>query len=109
MREGNIFSLSTLAGGGYPHPANGGVTPFPGQDGRYPIPGLDRGLPHPRFEQGGTPIQGLDKGGTLGYLPPHPGLDGVPPPIQETEQHIEHLLRDGRYALAFTQKDFLVT
>ena len=107
MKEGNIFTLSTLAGGGgIPLPANGGggtrsqvwtggVTQFPGLDGgRYPIP---------RSRQGGTPIPGLD-GGTLEY-PPHPGQvpgqdRGYPgvPPCQDTEQHSEHLLHGGRYA-----------
>ena len=65
MREGNIFSLFTLAGGG--------VVPIPGLDGRgYPNPDLDREVPHPA--DGGYPIPGLDRG------VPHPrsGPGGIP-------------------------------
>ena len=54
MGEGNIFSLSTLAGGvphprsvsggEVPHPRSGwGNTPSQGLGGGYPIPGLDGG------------------------------------------------------------------
>ena len=95
MREINIFSLSTLAGGG-----GGGAIPRSGQGKGYPIPSLDRG---------GTPIQVRMGGvGTLsrsgqGGIPP--GLDGVTPTPQDwigypsgEEKHSEHLLRGGRYA-----------
>ena len=83
-REGNIFSLSTLAReggtpsqvwtrgvphprsrwGGGPHPADRGRYPVPGLNRGYPAPGLDWGvphsrsrqeIPHPRSEQRGTP------------------------------------------------------
>ena len=106
-REGNIFSLSTLAGGG--------GYPFPGQDwggGGYPIPrsgcedtlgcaphsgcprsGWEGGNPHPELD-GGTP---LSRAGWGTSPPPH-GQDwmGYLPPNRE--QHSEHLLQGGRYA-----------
>ena len=66
MREGNSFSLSTLAGWG------------------YPVSGLDWGVPHPRSRQGGTPSQGWT--GVLhsadgGY--PHPRSRWGYPPVQD--------------------------
>ena len=82
MREGNIFSLFTLVGGGgVPHPRSGW------------------GLPHPA--EGGTPSKIMTGGyprvppvqDWMGY--PNPGLDGVPPvqgwmrytpPRQQSEQ-----------------------
>ena len=99
MREGNIFSLFTLAGGGglCPRSRKGG-------GGRYLIPGLDKGLPHPadrggwsssQVWMGGTPIQGHFRGG---IPPPIQDWNGVPPPPplnQETDQQSEHLLRGG--------------
>ena len=70
MREGNIFSLPTLAGGGGAHSqvrtGGGGNTPSQVWTERVPLPSRS----DPRSE-GGTP--GLDRG------IPHPGLVGVPP------------------------------
>ena len=68
MREGNIFSLFTLVGGGYPIPGLGGGrgtqsqvwvggTPSQVWVGGYPISGLG----------GGYPITDLDGGGYPGY------------------------------------------
>ena len=96
MREGNIFSLSTLAeGGGYPVPGPDGGVPYPRSRWGYPIPGLDRGVPHSRSRWEGYPIPGPD-GGTpsqvwMGVSDPRsrwgypiPGLDrGVPHPRSE--------------------------
>ena len=82
MREGNISSLSTLAGGGGgPH---------------YSQVWTGEGVLHPKSRQGCTPIQvrsqvGMGGRGTLSRsgqgVPPAqdwmsypPGLDGVPPP-----------------------------
>ena len=102
--------------GGVPHPRSGEGEPIPRSE-------QGRGIPHSRSRWegtpsqvwiGGTPFPGQDGGvphprsgwgrGTLGY--PFPNQDwmwyslcqGYPPPIQETEQHSEHLLRGGRYA-----------
>ena len=72
MREGNIFSLLTLAGGGIPHSRSrqgvphladcgvphsrsrmGGVGVLhPVLDRGYPIPGPDRGYPIPGLDEG---------------------------------------------------------
>ena len=90
-RKGNIFSLSTLAGGstlsqvwkgGYPIPGldGGGWYPIPGPDWGYPTPGpggvtpsqVWMGVLHPRSRWGWYPILL-----TGGY--PHPRLDGVLP------------------------------
>ena len=80
MREGNSFSLFTLAGGGggCPIPGPDGGYPILGPDGGYPIPGLGGGCPfcwwgdpHPRSGLEGAHQQN-------GYL--NPRLDGVPPP-----------------------------
>ena len=66
MREGNIFSLITLAGrgGGVPYPRSRWEVPHPrsGRGGGYPIL-LTRGVSHLRSGQGGYPIPGLDGGG----------------------------------------------
>ena len=66
MREGNIFSLPTLAGGGG-YPVSGlaglgwGGYPLSGLGGGYPIPGLGRGVPRPR-SRWGYPISCLGRG-----------------------------------------------
>ena len=44
MTEGNVFTLSTILGGGYPIPGLG-------RRG-YPIPGPGRGVPHHRSREG---------------------------------------------------------
>ena len=92
MREGNIFSLSTLMRREYSPPGDGGV----------PHPRSGWGVPHPRSGWEGTPFQVWMAGTPLPGLdgdnpPPLLGLDaGTPPPIhRETEQHSEHLLRGG--------------
>ena len=121
MREGNIFSLFTLAGGGYPipgpdgrvhHPADGeGGTTSMVWRGGYPVPGPDRGVPCPRSgwgvphpADGEVPPSKIRMG-----VPPCPRLDGVPPiqdcmgylplsktawgpPHQKTDQQNKHLL-----------------
>ena len=99
MTEGNIFSLSTLAGRGYPI--------LPTWRG-YPILGLDsEGVPHPRSGWWGAPIPGMDRevtpsqvwiGGTpillMGVHPSKTRMGGVPcstpyqawmvyPPVQD--------------------------
>ena len=119
MREGNIFSLSTLAG-------------------RVPCPRSGRGVPHPRSRLGITPFQvwiGGPHHDDVGYSiqdqkgvppsrtgwgthPPPPVLDGVPPiqdlmgyppsktgwgtfppqPNQVTDQQSKHLLHSGQCA-----------
>ena len=71
--------------------------PLPRSGWGVPILGLGgQGTPS-QVRMGGTPSQVQD---WMQYPPPHPGLDGVPPPPhhQETDQHNEHLLRGGRYA-----------
>ena len=91
MREGNIFSLFTLAGGGEGYPISGldgggvphyssrwGDTPSQVQTGGYPIL-LTGGVPHPRSQwvppsaEWGTPLSQPWIGGTpisrMGYLP----------------------------------------
>ena len=140
MREGNSFSLSILAGRGVPCPRSGwgvphprlrqgvahprsrqvgtpsqvqmGGTPSQVWTGRYPIPGLDGGThsadggyPHPRSGQ-------IPQG-----TPPHPRLDGIPPPSKTgwgTPSHPPISKASTCYAaggvpIAFTQEDFLVT
>ena len=71
MREGNIFSLSTLArkgGGGERYPilltGGGGGTLSQVWTGGYPIPGMDGGVSYPRSRWGGgTPSQVWTRGG----------------------------------------------
>ena len=102
MREGNIFSLSTLAGGG-----------------GYSVPGLDGVVPHPRsgwegypiLVMRGYPIQDHDGGLPWGtpsskteWGTPHPGLDGVPPPPSNASA----CCAARGMPLAFTQEDFPV-
>ena len=100
MREGNIFSLFTLAGWGggqggkYPIPGQDKGVSLPGPDGEgvphpadrvgYAIPGMDGEVSHPR-SGGGYPIPGLDGGvpnprSRQGEYP-IPGLDGGVYPI----------------------------
>ena len=105
MGEGNIFSLSTLAGrgvprprsrwGGLPHLRSGWGYPVPGLGGGaggYPISGLGKGVPHLRSGWGvphprsgwwgvtqGTPNQVWIVGGYLGYPLTRSGWWGVPP------------------------------
>ena len=111
MREGNSFSLSTLAGGGggtlsrvwmgesTPFQVwTGGVThpkvqtrgyPIQDQDGGYPIQGMDGGYPI-QDQDGGYPIHTLDRGypiqdqdrGTRDWMGYPHQQNGVPPPIQ---------------------------
>ena len=125
MREGNIFSLFTLVGGGLPHPAGGG----------YPIPGLNWG--YPILLMGGTPSK-ISMGGEyprvpptqdwMGYPPlsrtgwatsPHPDLGWGTPPVQDWMYPLPPPVRRqisiestcyvaGGMPLAFTQEDFLV-
>ena len=78
MTEGNIFSLSTLVGGGVPHLRSGWGYPIPGRDGGYPgvtpIQTWDGdGLPQgPPSKTGwGTPCP--DLGGTRGTPPSKTG------------------------------------
>ena len=88
MREGNIFSLFTLGGGGNSISALDRGYPIPGlgeQGGLYPIPGLDRGGTLSQVWMGrGYPIPGLDGEGvphcTSGWGVPHPrsGQGGTP-------------------------------
>ena len=108
MMEGNVFTLSTIWGGGYPvlglwvggrgvpHPRSGWGVPRPMSvgGGGYPIPGLCGGgrVPCPRSVVGGYPIPGLDGGGTWGT-----------PPNQDWICYAA-----GGMPLAFTQEDFLV-
>ena len=80
MREGNSFSLSTLVGGGVPHPRSGwGGGPVKDQDGGYP--------PHPRLDG----------------VSPCPRLDGVPPISKVSTCYMA-----GSVPLALMQEDFLV-
>ena len=85
MKEGNIFSLFTLArDGGTPSQVRMGGTPHSELDGVPPI-GTEWGTPHPGVDEippvqdwTGYPL--LSRTG-YGYLsPPCQGLDGVPPP-----------------------------
>ena len=73
MREGNIFSLFTLVGGGNPisGPDGGGGVPHPADGGTHPKSG--RG--YPILLTGRLPPSKIRTGGT-----PHPRLDGVPLP-----------------------------
>ena len=82
MREGNIFSLSTLVGGYtvqglwvggvYPIPGLGGGVPCPRSGWGYPISGLGGGGVTPsQVWVGGTPDQVWMVGG---------GTQGTPPP-----------------------------
>ena len=87
MREGNVFSLSTPVGGGgvpWPGPARGGGYPSQVQPGVPPRPSQDKG----RVPQLG--------GGTWG-IPYQVRTGGYPPPPR-TGQHMEYLIRRGRYA-----------
>ena len=120
--------------GGVPHPANwGGSTPpqvqvavpYPADDGegypmsRWGIPHpADGGVPHPRSRwevshpaDAGYSIPGSGGGyptSRTGWGTPPPSKTGWGSPSQETEQHSKHLLHGGRYALVFTQEDFMV-
>ena len=102
MGEGNIFSLSTLAGRGVPCSRSVG--------GGYPIPGLwvwggtlsqacGWGEPHPRSGWGGTPSQAWVGGYPIpglcwGY--PIPGLGGgLPHPRSGWGYPGYHLARSG--------------
>ena len=97
MGEGNILSLSTLAGRwGVPHPRSvgegrvphprtgwGGGTMSQICGGGTPSQVWVGGTPSQVWMVGGTrdtPQPGLDGGGTRGTPTPPPGLDGVPPP-----------------------------
>ena len=84
MREGNIFSLSTLAEGGVNRPRSGGgvLHPRSRRGGGVPHPRSRRGVLHPRSGQRGYPIQDQNGGGGYPGVPSHSGLDGVPPPIK---------------------------
>ena len=87
MKEGNIFSLFTLAGG------------------EGSVPGLDwGGVPHPRSQWGVSPSKIRTRG------TPHPRLDGVPPPPPPIRRQISKAstcYTAGSVLLAFTQEDFL--
>ena len=98
--DGGGYHISSLDGGGIiwgtPHQVwmVGGT---PSQvwmlGGRYP------GYPPPGLGGGGYPISGLDVRRYPGYPPTRSGWWGGTrgtPPTHETEQHSEHLLRDGR-------------
>ena len=64
MREGNSFSLFTVAGGG-----------------EHPIPGPNRGgVPHPRSGWGGIP-HSADGGGGYPIQDQEGGYARVPPPL----------------------------
>ena len=133
MREGNIFSLSTLAGGGVSHPRSGrGGVPYPRSGSQVWTRG--GGVPHPRFGWGvpwGTPLaksgwwgvpprSGWWEGGNPGYppgqvwmVPPPParsGWWGVPrePPHPHYSSIASTCYPAGGVPLAFTQEDFLV-
>ena len=108
-REGNSFSLSTLAGWGVPHPRSRWGYPIPGLDfGGYPIPLTGGGYLHPRSGWGVPPcprLDGVPPRPRLDVVPPCPGLDGVPPrPISKAST----CYVAGGVLLAFTQEDFLV-
>ena len=87
MTEGNIFSLSTLwGGGGYPISGlDGWEVPFPRsrREEGYPIPGPDEGVPPQSRPGTDTPCPRLDR--VLG-IPPCARRDGVPP-IQDRIGH----------------------
>ena len=112
MTEGNVFTLSTISGGGGWYPISSldggggytisgvdrGGTPFQVQVVWYPIPGLDRGVLHPADGGGeGYPIPGLDGGYRIllmgGY--PHQRLDEVPPPQSKSKWGNSRLSRTG--------------
>ena len=92
MTEGNLFTLSTIAGGGVPHLADWGGGPHPVLTEGYPHPSWQGGTPSGWFG-GGTPSQvrkgegGLPCQDWMGVIhpigtglgTPHSGLDGVPP------------------------------
>ena len=80
MTEGNVFTLSTIAGGG----GTPSQVPTGGYLAQVWLGG--GGVPHPRSGGGGDPIPGNGLGTPL------------PPPGQETDLHSEHLLHGGRYA-----------
>ena len=112
MGEGNIFSLSTLAGRGVPHPRSrwGGGVPHPrsGWWG-YPVPGLGWGGGTPSqvwMVGGGYPVPGLDSGG--GGNPSQVWMVGeVTHPIRHSSI-VSTCYTAGGVPLAFTQEDFLV-
>ena len=69
MGEGNIFSLFTVVGGGYPCQV--------WMVGGYPVAGLGWGGTPSQVR--GVPRPGLDGGGYLGYPPVRSGWWGYPP------------------------------
>ena len=106
------------SGWGVPHPRSGQGVPCPrSRWGGYPVSGLDRGYPipgpngrypHPRSGWG-TSVPPPPQSRLDGVIP-HPGLDGVTPPLP-----VGGLIRKastcytaGVVPLAFTQEDFLV-
>ena len=93
MGEGNIFSLSTLAGRGVPRPRSV-------RGGGYPIQGLGEGVPHPRSGWEGYPVW------VGGYPNPRCGW-GTPPPIRHSSI-ANTCYAAGGMPLVFTQEDFLV-
>ena len=94
MTEGNVFTLSTIAGWGYHHLADRGVPPS--QVGGYPLPGPGgwQGVPpfpHPGWG-GGYPFPTSRRG-----VPPFPdpgGGGGEP----QLKQYSVYLLHGRRYA-----------
>ena len=112
MRVGNIFSLFTPGGRGYPLPVQMGGTPSPTQSQQV------RGWGTPIHSwQGGPscPDMGVllsSSNGTGTHSQSWQGLYGgqvriawryPPPPVRQSE----YLLRDGGMPLVFTQEDFL--
>ena len=101
--------LSQIQTGGVPHPRTWMGVTHPRSWQGVSHPSSRQGVPNPRSRSGAgtqaTPHPGLDVvpppiQDWMGYPPPpHSGLDEVPPPLsQEIEQHSEHLLRGGWYA-----------
>ena len=100
MTEGNVFTLSTIGGGGGVPPSfpMGRGTPIL-PDGGYPYPRSEWGYPHVTDREG---YLHLADGGyppvRAGWGYPLLGLDGGTPLVRRQEQHSEHLLRSRRYA-----------